>query len=209
MLARLTIALGLLAAAAGGCAGSGPPDRPERPALLALGGPLEPLHAPIVLTIEREYDAAEGVHLRVRGRDEGEGVEPAAVELRLLSVGELARARRAGRDAVAVMALRQDPPLLLVTDRSALDEQPAVVRAAVRALRRGMEETVRDPESAVSALQALAPQTERVAANQALADALPSLAAGVPRPGWLDVRRLRASLPAAALEASYANAPED
>jgi ABC-type nitrate/sulfonate/bicarbonate transport system substrate-binding protein len=54
------------------------------------------------------------------------------------------------------------PELVLATSRETLESNAPVVRAAIRALRRGYEATINDPESAVSALTDAEPTLKRV-----------------------------------------------
>jgi ABC-type nitrate/sulfonate/bicarbonate transport system substrate-binding protein len=53
------------------------------------------------------------------------------------------------------------PELVLAASRETLEENAPVVRAAIRALRRGYEATINDPESAVSALTDAEPTLKR------------------------------------------------
>lgn len=53
------------------------------------------------------------------------------------------------------------PELVLATSRETLEENAPVVRATIRALRRGYEATINDPESAVSALTDAEPTLKR------------------------------------------------
>jgi putative hydroxymethylpyrimidine transport system substrate-binding protein len=70
------------------------------------------------------------------------------------------------------------PELVLCVTRRTLDEQRPVIRATIRALRRGYEETQNDPDSAISALQAANPDLDRDAADAQLDAVNPAFEAG-------------------------------
>jgi ABC-type nitrate/sulfonate/bicarbonate transport system substrate-binding protein len=70
------------------------------------------------------------------------------------------------------------PELVLVTSRETLETNAPVVRATIRALRRGYEATITDPESAVSALTDAEPSLKRVPTLEALDAVSPSFTAG-------------------------------
>jgi putative hydroxymethylpyrimidine transport system substrate-binding protein len=70
------------------------------------------------------------------------------------------------------------PELVLCVTRRTLDEKRPVVRATIRALRRGYEETQNDPDSAISALQSANPDLDRAAADAQLAAVNPAFEAG-------------------------------
>jgi putative hydroxymethylpyrimidine transport system substrate-binding protein len=70
------------------------------------------------------------------------------------------------------------PELVLCVTRQTLDEKRPVVRATIRALRRGYGETQNDPESAVSALTAANPDIDRAAADAQLDAVAPAFTAG-------------------------------
>jgi putative hydroxymethylpyrimidine transport system substrate-binding protein len=70
------------------------------------------------------------------------------------------------------------PELVLVTSRETLETSAPVVRATVRALRRGYEATINDPESAVSALTDAEPSLKRVLTLEELDAVSPSFTAG-------------------------------
>jgi ABC-type nitrate/sulfonate/bicarbonate transport system substrate-binding protein len=84
------------------------------------------------------------------------------------------------------------PELVLATSRETLQTQGPVVRAAVRALRRGYEATIDDPDSAVSALLDADPALRRPLTAAQLDAVSPSFTAGAPRFGVLDPTALRA-----------------
>lgn len=70
------------------------------------------------------------------------------------------------------------PELVLVTSRETLETNAPVVRATIRALRRGYEATINDPESAVSALTDAEPSLKRVLTLKELDAVSPSFTAG-------------------------------
>jgi ABC-type nitrate/sulfonate/bicarbonate transport system substrate-binding protein len=70
------------------------------------------------------------------------------------------------------------PELVLVTSREMLETNAPVVRATIRALRRGYEATINDPESAVSALTDAEPTLKRVLTLEELDAVSPSFTAG-------------------------------
>jgi ABC-type nitrate/sulfonate/bicarbonate transport system substrate-binding protein len=139
------------------------------------------------------------------------------VTFAVLDIHDLALARARGRDVVGVMALvqrplsavlakrrghrarvlrRRDrqapvhPELVLCVSRRTLERDLPVVRAAVRALRRGYDEALADPESALSALATLgaADRTKLARRFDAVA---PAFIADAPRFGDLDRQALR------------------
>jgi putative hydroxymethylpyrimidine transport system substrate-binding protein len=70
------------------------------------------------------------------------------------------------------------PELVLCATRATLDEKRPVVRATIRALRRGYNEAQVDPESAVSALVDANPDLDRAAAAAQLDAVSPAFTAG-------------------------------
>jgi putative hydroxymethylpyrimidine transport system substrate-binding protein len=84
------------------------------------------------------------------------------------------------------------PELVLATSRETLDTNAPVVRAAIRALRRGYEATINDPESAVSALTDADPTLERALTGRELDAVSPSFTAGARAYGVLDPKKLDA-----------------
>jgi putative hydroxymethylpyrimidine transport system substrate-binding protein len=70
------------------------------------------------------------------------------------------------------------PELVLITSRETLETSAPVVRATIRALRRGYEATINDPESAVSALTDAEPTLKRVLTLKELDAVSPSFTAG-------------------------------
>jgi putative hydroxymethylpyrimidine transport system substrate-binding protein len=294
--ARTALALALAAAALlAGCGPAGE-DRPNASATLMLDGRPSAVDAGIFLALERDFDGAEGVGLRVRTpaspADALRRLLDGRAQLAILDIHDLAAARERGRDVVGVMALvqrplaavlaapgvrgprdlegrrvgvsgrRRDaaildaivradggdparvrrvrvgtralpallsgrvaaatgfwsadgvallarrprahafhaddygappyPELVLCVARTTLDEQRAVVRATVAALRRGYEEALVDPESAVGALVDRSPGLHRAAVQAAFDAVSPAFLEGVTRFGDLDVARLRA-----------------
>jgi putative hydroxymethylpyrimidine transport system substrate-binding protein len=70
------------------------------------------------------------------------------------------------------------PELVLCVTRQTLDEQRPMIRATIRALRRGYNEAQVDPESAVTALVEANPDLERTAAGAQLDAVSPAFTAG-------------------------------
>ena len=70
------------------------------------------------------------------------------------------------------------PELVLCVSRTTLDEKRPVVRATIRALRRGYGEAQNDPESAVLALTDANPDLDRAAADAQLDAVAPAFTAG-------------------------------
>jgi putative hydroxymethylpyrimidine transport system substrate-binding protein len=70
------------------------------------------------------------------------------------------------------------PELVLATTRETLESNAPVVRATIRALRRGYEATINDPESAVSALTDEDPTLDRTLTSEELDAVSPSFMAG-------------------------------
>jgi len=70
------------------------------------------------------------------------------------------------------------PELVLATSRETLETSAPVVRATIRALRRGYESAINDPESAVSALTDAEPTLKRVLTQEELDAVSPSFTAG-------------------------------
>jgi putative hydroxymethylpyrimidine transport system substrate-binding protein len=77
------------------------------------------------------------------------------------------------------------PELVLCVTRQTLDEKRPVVRATIRALRRGYDEAENDPESAVSALVDANPGLDRAAADAQLDAVAPAFSAGADYYGQL------------------------
>ena len=82
------------------------------------------------------------------------------------------------------------PELVLCVTRRTLDEETSVVRATVRALRRGYDEAIADPESALSALLDRG-ATDRDALRRQFDAVGPAFTAGAGRFGELDRAALR------------------
>jgi ABC-type nitrate/sulfonate/bicarbonate transport system substrate-binding protein len=70
------------------------------------------------------------------------------------------------------------PELVLATTRETLESNEPVVRATIRALRRGYEATIDDPDSAVSALTDEDPTLDRTLTSEELDAVSPSFMAG-------------------------------
>ena len=147
---RIGFLLALCAAAAAGCGGVSGTGQTDADVTLLLGGRPEAVHAGIFLAAERDFDAAEGIDLEVRGPGDPR---------RLLRNGR-AQAALVDRDdvaasgAVCVMALVQqpEPDRFVCVTRSTLESRRAEVEALVRTLQRGYVEAGADPESAVQAM---------------------------------------------------------
>jgi ABC-type nitrate/sulfonate/bicarbonate transport system substrate-binding protein len=220
--ARRAAAAGLAAVAALGLSGCGlarGPDRPERDATLMLDSRPRGLHAGIVLAIARDFDGAEGVHLRPRvpasATQPLEALRRGGADFAVLDIHDLARARERGHDLVGVMALVQRPlpafrrpavralgiddegapvypELVLSVTRQTLDEERSVVRATVAALRRGYGEALADPESAISALVERYPRLDRTAMQRSFDAVAPAFTEGTSTFGELRPAALRA-----------------
>jgi putative hydroxymethylpyrimidine transport system substrate-binding protein len=83
------------------------------------------------------------------------------------------------------------PELVLCVSRQTLQDDRSTVAATVRALRRGYEETIADPESAVEALVDRA-HVKRDETERELDAVSPAFTEGAPRYGVLDPAALRA-----------------
>lgn len=83
------------------------------------------------------------------------------------------------------------PELLLVTPRTTLQDDPALIQATVTALQRGYREALTDPESAVAALVDAVPGTDRALAAAELDAVQPLFQATTGRIGTLDLVSLR------------------
>lgn len=161
------------ALAAGGCGTVGD-DRPEVDATLVLAGRPQAVDAPIAAAVQRGYDGAEGVHLRLRaprGANAGvKALQSRRADFAVLDADVLSRRR----DLVGVMALTnaaggaREPQLVLATTRRRLAEDPSVAKAAVAALLRGYDQTLTDPESSLSDLQEQFPGLDRARLHEQL-----------------------------------------
>lgn len=96
------------------------------------------------------------------------------------------RVLRAGDDGTPAY-----PELLLVTRRSTVEDDPALVRATVTALQRGYHAAVNDPESAVGALTSAVPGLDRDLAAKQLDAVSPAFQAPSGLVGTLDLDALR------------------
>lgn len=156
-----------LALASAGCGGAATPDRPELEARLVLAGRAQALDAPIATSVERGFDGAEGVHFVVRqGRSPTAGaaaVKAGRAEFAAVPAEQL----RGDRSLVGIMALANEPDgdraptVVLAADRSDVEDDPSLARAAVRALLRSYESALTDPASSLSDLQAMFPGLNR------------------------------------------------
>jgi putative hydroxymethylpyrimidine transport system substrate-binding protein len=84
------------------------------------------------------------------------------------------------------------PELVLATTRETLETNGPVVRATVRALRRGYEATINDPESAITALTDAQPTLKRPLMESELDAVSPSFTAGAAYYGQLQTKNLAA-----------------
>jgi len=107
--------------------------------------------------------------------------------LRLVTARPGARAFRADDDGVPAY-----PELVLCVTRDTLLERRPVVRATVAAIRRGYQEALVDPESAVGALVDRVPGLDRDVEQAALEAVQPAFLEGVTRFGDLVPAQLRA-----------------
>jgi len=291
------VALAVALLSASGCAGSGGgrgSDRPETDATLLLDFTPNAVHAGIYAALARDFDAAEGVELRVRvpsmSTDAVKLVSSGRVPFAVLDIHDLALARERGSDLVGVQAIVQRPlaavlagrgvrtprdlegrragvtglpsddavldavvrgaggdprkvkrvtigfnavsallsgrvagatafwnvegealrarrpgtkvfrvddfgappypELVLVTSRETLQDEPAVVRATVAALRRGYQEALIDPEFAVGALTEAVRGLDRAQTQASFEAVAPALSSGPGGFGVLDRARL-------------------
>jgi ABC-type nitrate/sulfonate/bicarbonate transport system substrate-binding protein len=291
LLALLALAAALLAA---GCS-RGSEDRPNQSATLVLDFQPNAVHAGIYLALERDFDDAEGVTLRVQppssSTDSVKLLLAGRAQFAILDIHDLALAREKGRDIVGVMAVVQRPlaavmaqpgvrrprdlagkrvgvtglpsddavlssvvrgdggdpstvrkvsigfqavgallahrvdaatafwnaegvalqarrpgihqfkvddfgappypELVVCVTRQTLQDQRSLVAATVRALRRGYEEAIADPESAVEALVGAA-GVKRADTERELDAVSPAFTEGAARYGALDPHTLRA-----------------
>jgi putative hydroxymethylpyrimidine transport system substrate-binding protein len=108
----LLAVLALAALAAAGCS-HGSEDRPDESATLVLDFQPNAVHAGIYLALERDYDDAEGVTLRVQSpsssTDSVKLLLAGRAQFAILDIHDLALAREKGRDLVGVMAVVQRP----------------------------------------------------------------------------------------------------
>ena len=119
LLSLLLVALAMLLAACGGGSDSANKARPEQDATLVLDFTPNAAHAGIYSAVERGFDDAEGVNLRVQVP----GNSTDAVKLLLggraafavMDIHDLALARDQGRDIVGVMAIVQRPLAAILT----------------------------------------------------------------------------------------------
>ncbi len=289
---RLGLLVCVVLLALAGCGGTAGTDRPNEDASLLLDFTPNGVHAGIYLALERDYDEAEGVNLKVRApgasTDALKLLEAGRVDMAILDIHDLALARETAPghpDIVGVMAFVQRPlasvlalpdiarprdlegkragvsglpsdvavlrsvvqgdggdpdkvkmttigfqavkallahrvdaatafwnvegvalhaqrpatkefrvdafgappypELVLCATRTTLDERRPMLRATIRALRRGYQETQNDPDSAVSALVAANRDLDREAAAAQLDAVAPAFTAGADYYGQL------------------------
>jgi ABC-type nitrate/sulfonate/bicarbonate transport system substrate-binding protein len=184
---RPALIAALAAALIAGCGGVAGGDRPDEDATLLLDGAPGAVHAGILLATERGYDEAEGVRLELDGPGGAVAkLRDGRADFAILDVPSLARARDGGADVVGVYAVLQRPrgPVLCVT-RTTLEDRQPLVRAAIRALQRGYTQAQVEPDSAVAAIQAAAPRTDRAALAERLDAVSPAFTSGARAPGEL------------------------
>lgn len=172
MRSRRLPALALTAAALAlpvvGCGGSAGEDRPEVDATLLLDGRPDAADVGIATAVERGFDGAEGVHLRVRSARSPQAairlITTRRADFAVLDADRLA----ATPQVVGIMALTTTgaaedsaPDRVLATSRRRLEEDPSVSRSTVRALLRGYETALTDPASSLSDMQSLFPRADR------------------------------------------------
>lgn len=108
---RLLLPLVLVAALLAGCAGG--EDRPDQAATLVLDFQPNAVHAGIYLALQRDFDDAEGVTLRVQppssSTDSVKLLLAGRAQFAILDIHDLALAREKGRDLVGIMAVVQRP----------------------------------------------------------------------------------------------------
>jgi ABC-type nitrate/sulfonate/bicarbonate transport system substrate-binding protein len=101
-----------VALSAGACGGAGT-DRPNAPATLTLDFAPNAVHAGIYSAVERGFDDAEGVALRVRApsssTDSVKLLVSGRTDFAVLDIHDLAIARAQGRDLVGFLAIVQRP----------------------------------------------------------------------------------------------------
>ena len=119
--------LALAAPLAAGCGGDEPTtDVGSRPALadvvLALDFTPNPVHAPVYAAVASRHDLDNGIRLKVRkpgtGPDSLKLVSSGKVDIGILDIHDLAIAREAGADVVAVGALVTKPLAALIAKAS-------------------------------------------------------------------------------------------
>ncbi len=115
LLALLLAAAALLA----GCGDSPTDDRPNADATLLLDFTPNAAHAGIYSAVERGFDDAEGVHLRVRvpgsGTDAVKLLLAGRAQFAVMDIHDLALAGARGRELVAVMSIVQRPLAAVLT----------------------------------------------------------------------------------------------
>jgi ABC-type nitrate/sulfonate/bicarbonate transport system substrate-binding protein len=196
-----------MAVLAAGCGTGDEAAAPNRGATLLLDGRPDAVHTGIYTAVQRDYDGALGLDLRIavpsRRTDGAAALARGRADLAVLDIHELARARERGRDLVAVMALVQRPvrrprpgapdypELVVAVTRETLQDLPALVRATVAALARGYEEVLVDPEGGVRDLTEGAPGARRADEQRRLDRVSPAFTAGARAFGQLVPARLR------------------
>jgi ABC-type nitrate/sulfonate/bicarbonate transport system substrate-binding protein len=84
------------------------------------------------------------------------------------------------------------PQLVLATTRATLQDEPTLLRHLITALRRGYEEALRDPESAVETLTRRNRELDRRSTLERLRKVSPAFTQGAAHFGELDRARVEA-----------------
>lgn len=109
---RLIFFPGALCALAA-CGGVSGDDRPNEEATLVLDFTPNAVHAGLYVAVQRGYDRAEGVGLRIRkpgaSTDAPKLLLSGRADMAILDIHDLGLARESGRDLVGVMAVVQQP----------------------------------------------------------------------------------------------------
>ena len=157
-----------------------------------------------VAVLRSVVDGAGGDPDRVRRTTIGFNAVPALLGGRVAAVtafwnAEGVALRRAREGRAPFREFRVDrfgapayPELILCVTRATLQDEPEMVRRLVLALRRGYEEALADPESAVEVLTRRNRGLEREPTLEELRAVSPTFTSGVSRYGRLDRERLDA-----------------
>ncbi len=168
-----TCALLALLAALAGCGGEASTGS-FGDATLVLGARPAAVHAGIYLATARDYDEGYGVNLTVLPgrRDGAAALDRGEADLAILPPREVRG------DLVGVMAVRQQPLLVLCVTRASLDDDRGKVRAVVRALQRGYTQAQLEPDAAVEAMVSQVPGVSRARLSREVDDVAASWTEG-------------------------------